>query len=110
MMDASSVPPNTIIVQLIPGADCLEFGEDGIQSVDNYRVLGMNVDHELSLTYDLLPVPLEVGGVYTVAINEAVAHLPSTSRRRVSQMKILSDNELEELRARGVSIVFQQAG
>jgi hypothetical protein len=101
--------PNTIIVRFIPDGDCLEFGEfGGLEQVDSYRVLSANIEEEKdTLTYDIRPVPLEVGGVHTKAINEAVAHLPRTSTRRASEMKVIGDSELDELRARGVNVIVQ---
>lgn len=104
-----STPPNTIIVSLILGGDCLEWSPfGGLEQVDNYRVLAVNVDEEKGkFIYDRWSIPPEVGGQYTQAINEAVAHLPRESTRQVSDMKIVGDSELDELRARGVNVIVQ---
>jgi len=97
--------PNTVVVEFIHGSDCLEMTVGGMEEVFHYKVLAAKIDEDKDvLNYDLLPVPLHIGGVYTQAINAAVAHLPRTRSRRASEMGVLSDTELAELRARGVSV------
>jgi hypothetical protein len=108
-VEAVVAPPNTIIVRLIPGGDCLEWSPlGGLEQVENYLVLAVNVDEEKGrFIYDWPSIPLEIGGQYTQAINEAVAHLPRETTRQVSDMAIVGDSELEELRARGVDVIVQ---
>ncbi|MEK7147943.1 MAG: hypothetical protein AAB758_01455 [Patescibacteria group bacterium] len=100
--------PNTIVVKWLGEGDLEMSADGGIMQVSDYTVLAVNIDPDKEVfTYDIRPVPEGVGGIYTEAINEAVAHLPRTRTRRASQMRIVGDSELAELQARGVEVIFK---